>query len=653
MSDKIIINGHEINTIQHRDITRINGIHRPFAWIVETAGDLNSISVTEADTYRVALVLDDYVPYTLVDVNPSVWLDAGDVKGPRGIRGLPGKRGPRGFPGEVGDEGLQGPQGHIGPRGKTGPKGDTGVVGPVGEQGVQGPRPEDASPGEMGPPGPRGHKGRNFHKAGSVVKTEPIEHHIDENGVITYPGIYKNQLYLCNNVTSRGIASRTQINNSRGASWNGETTNNGELINTIDVMTTGSRYSNLDVPGQARFIGINSRSSNINNLYMNDEEFTFEVRGNNVQVDSFSIGPLLAEAVPTIRDFGPPTYCEQYYKFYALNQIATVMLIEGMDPDLKYMSAAYIDKFQFRLHGHLVDLTPFVLNYQKSVEGVSDLMNSQGTAIETQEDLYEVLDAALDEWKDGPGVAVMEAIDADLPRPSNWDNLRFELSDEKFDDNVLDDPLMNNYIYLYAPAGEGLGDLLQLTTNDISLKIIPGVLTSDDDYNWYILDYPMQLSAISGGSGITIDYIDLSRVPAGASADLIFNAYSAPDRWKVYYPPDTLVYDTGWRGADHYSDNPPYNDWWGGTGQGNVEGVFTKQSGNNLARVVTNGYAPGTAWIYRVEVLEQNVPDDPDIGEGTNQVVTYSEDNTLIGVGRGVEPGTECRNTTLSELQNN
>lgn len=105
-------------------------------------------------------------------------------------------------------------------------------------------------------------------------------------------------------------------------------------------------------------------------------------------------------------------------------------------------------------------------------------------------------------------------------------------------------------------------------------------------------------AAGSGGQGGTIDNWDISMLPRGAEFDIRYDAYSIPDKYHIYYN-NSLVLDTGWRGASSYEGNPMYPGGISGRGNGMEEAVFTKARVNTF-KVIVFGPGPGTAWNYEI-----------------------------------------------------
>ena len=76
--------------------------------------------------------------------------------------------------------------------------------------------------------------------------------------------------------------------------------------------------------------------------------------------------------------------------------------------------------------------------------------------------------------------------------------------------------------------------------------------------------------ASSGGAGTTTDIWDITdeNIPRGAVFDIRYDTFFIPDRIAVFYPGDTPVLDTGWRGASNYEGNPLYPGGISGPGVG-------------------------------------------------------------------------------------
>jgi hypothetical protein len=80
-------------------------------------------------------------PAGLTD-QPHGWVNAGEMKGPKGDQG---PTGPQGLTGATGAQGPKGDTGLNGVAGPQGPRGDTGIAGVAGSQGPQGPKGDTGS----------------------------------------------------------------------------------------------------------------------------------------------------------------------------------------------------------------------------------------------------------------------------------------------------------------------------------------------------------------------------------------------------------------------------------------------------------------------------------------------------------------------------
>jgi len=105
----------------------------------------------------------------------------------------------------------------------------------------------------------------------------------------------------------------------------------------------------------------------------------------------------------------------------------------------------------------------------------------------------------------------------------------------------------------------------------------------------------------SGGAEGTLDRWDISDIPAGASFDFRFQAYSIPDIFVVEYPYDpftqtgTEVFNSGWRGS-----SPPDNgDPLSGPGSFEELNLFVKGTSDTI-KVLVTGEQSGTAWNYSI-----------------------------------------------------
>lgn len=107
--------------------------------------------------------------------------------------------------------------------------------------------------------------------------------------------------------------------------------------------------------------------------------------------------------------------------------------------------------------------------------------------------------------------------------------------------------------------------------------------------------------AQSGGYLGTKDTWDISSMPVGSIFDIRFDALSVPDRYVVQYPPDSVVFDSGWRGSQSRLDQKPqlYPGGLSGPGKGEKMGLFSKGSSNSMV-VIVYGPEEGTRWHYEV-----------------------------------------------------
>lgn len=102
-----------------------------------------------------------------------------------------------------------------------------------------------------------------------------------------------------------------------------------------------------------------------------------------------------------------------------------------------------------------------------------------------------------------------------------------------------------------------------------------------------------------GGYGVTVIEWDVSAVPARAKLDLAFEAYDNPDRFIIEYPIGTEVLDTGWRGAQSYTDENLFPGGIISPGHDEIENIFVKGSADKF-RMTVIGPGAGTAWEYAV-----------------------------------------------------
>jgi len=104
---------------------------------------------------------DMYVFLTTA-ANPTGWVNAGNIQGPKGDTGntgATGAKGDKGDQGDVGPQGIQGEQGIQGVKGDKGDTGDAGLDGNDGADGAQGIQGEQGPKGDIGATGPKGDTG--------------------------------------------------------------------------------------------------------------------------------------------------------------------------------------------------------------------------------------------------------------------------------------------------------------------------------------------------------------------------------------------------------------------------------------------------------------------------------------------------------------
>lgn len=145
-------------------------------------------------------------------------------------------------------------------------------------------------------------------------------------------------------------------------------------------------------------------------------------------------------------------------------------------------------------------------------------------------------------------------------------------------------------------AIKAIGDRFDKNTLEPSLVLLilgDEVEVRDRDLNACDVWSPSQ----SGGFGTTVDNWDIGTIPAGATFDIRFNAYSVPDKFIVEYPAGTVRLDTGWRGSSSYEGNPLYPGGIAGPGSGQVDDMFSRGTVNSI-KVTVIGPEQGTAWDY-------------------------------------------------------
>lgn len=145
-------------------------------------------------------------------------------------------------------------------------------------------------------------------------------------------------------------------------------------------------------------------------------------------------------------------------------------------------------------------------------------------------------------------------------------------------------------------AIKAIGDGFDVPTQEDTLVLL--ILGDEVDQRDQELSVCDQWSAVnSGGFGTTVDSWNISAIPAGATFDIRFNAYSIPDRFIVEYPPGSTVLNTGWRGDSSYDGNPTYPGGIAGPGSGEVQDIFLRGATSSI-RVTVNGPDANTAWQY-------------------------------------------------------
>jgi len=167
-------------------------------------------------------------------------------------------------------------------------------------------------------------------------------------------------------------------------------------------------------------------------------------------------------------------------------------------------------------------------------------------------------------------------------------------SSATLNDNTLDNPTFTaDVIGTYT---------VELIVNDGTQNSIVDTVIINANL---IVDHELNICNVwsasnSGGVAGTFDRWDISQIPAGASFDFEFQAYSVPDKFQVDYN-GTNRLKTGWRG----SRTPNTGEAIEGPGRFNKYGLFIKEE-SNIMTVLVTGEQPGTAWNYKVRCIEHN-----------------------------------------------
>ena len=143
-------------------------------------------------------------------------------------------------------------------------------------------------------------------------------------------------------------------------------------------------------------------------------------------------------------------------------------------------------------------------------------------------------------------------------------------------------------------------------------------------------------AAASGGYGVTMDVWNITTVPPGAMFDMQFNTRSKPDRIYVHYH-ESLVEDTGWRGASVYNGDPLFPGGVTFPGTDTASDMFTRLSPDSFFVTVV-GPLSGTIWSYRIrcrfnsegeQFQSQIAHDDPwfDTGEDEDEEIGQFEED--------------------------
>ena len=140
----------------------------------------------------------------------------------------------------------------------------------------------------------------------------------------------------------------------------------------------------------------------------------------------------------------------------------------------------------------------------------------------------------------------------------------------------------------------------QLVVNDGTSNSLPDTVTvyaspihhrvlSTCNNDWVVTE--------SGGEPGTFDEFNISAIPQSAVFDFKFEAYSIPDKFKVAYPVDNVLLDSGWRG----SILPNNGESLSGPGDLNAYNLFAKDNNNTIMTVQVSGEQNGTQWTYSIK----------------------------------------------------
>ncbi len=106
------------------------------------------------------------------------------------------------------------------------------------------------------------------------------------------------------------------------------------------------------------------------------------------------------------------------------------------------------------------------------------------------------------------------------------------------------------------------------------------------------------VDSLCRGAEGTVDAWDVRVIPDGAVFDLLFDARSEFDRYRVVCA-GVQVFDSGWRGASHDDDDARVDGGVAGPGRGEALDLFVKRGHAQFAVAVVGGTS-STVWDDRV-----------------------------------------------------
>ncbi len=170
----------------------------------------------------------------------------------------------------------------------------------------------------------------------------------------------------------------------------------------------------------------------------------------------------------------------------------------------------------------------------------------------------------------------------------------------------------------WAPAGT-LGDIYDPVTTfimpdedvTITARFLPLSAYDENHFTAEALCETRQ-----GFVGITVDTWNIAGVPDGTALDFYFYAIHQPDRFTVFYG-GQVVFASGWvsNDPDYYIGNSLYvegvqnhywhpnveaSDWQTNPNGGLYPGILTKEAGNDLVVIRTEGVEATTVWFYKL-----------------------------------------------------